>query len=349
MPNLDQSISLRDIARAAGVSHTTVSRALRDSPVISLAVRKRIQILAEEMGYTPNAIAQSLKGQRSNTIGLVVTSISDPFVGRVVRGIEGVAQKAGSGIILSVSNNNPDQEMHVIDYFHRRRVDGIIIVSSKVTTEYRKRLERIKVPAILINQQAETTGDFFHSVSVDDYQGAYLAVEYLLNLGHRSIGYIGVANRPRSNRLRLEGYRDALSVVGILSREEWIRNVSPANYDDDVDDDVNDGKALLPALIKAGVSAVFCYNDMIAIGALMACRELGVEVPRQLSIVGFDNVPFAQYITPPLTTIHQPKLRLGQIAMEMILSLFSGDTVNDIVLTTQMIVRETTAIAPVLT
>jgi DNA-binding LacI/PurR family transcriptional regulator len=346
MANSDQSVSLQDIARVAGVSHTTVSRALRDNPVISLEVRKRIQELAIEMGYTPNAIAQSLKGQRSNTIGLVVTSIADPFVGRVVRGIEGVAQKAGIGIILSVSNNNPDQEMNVIEYFHRRRVDGIITVASKVTTQYRKRLERIKVPTVLINQQAEIFGDLFHSVSVDDYQGAYLAVDYLASLGHQSIGYLGVDSRPRSNRRRLEGYHAALAAAGIMGSEKWIKIASSTHYNDDEDDDVNDGKALLPALIQAGISAVFCYNDMIAIGALMACRELGIQVPQRLSIVGFDNVPFAQYITPPLTTIHQPKLRLGQIAMEMILSLFSDDEVNDTVLPTEIVVRETTSRGP---
>jgi len=339
---MDQSVSLQDIARIAGVSHTTVSRALRDNPVISLIVRKRIQELASEMGYTPNAIAQSLKGKRTNTIGLVVTSISDPFVGRVVRGVEEVAQKAGIGILLSVSNNNPDQEMQVMEFLHRHRVDGIITVSSKVSVEYRKRLERIKVPTVLINQQAETSGDLFHSVSVDDYNGARLAVGFLANLGHQAIGYLGVTNRPLSNRRRLEGYRDALAAVGINARDQWIKIANSVNYDEE--DDVQDGKTLLPALIQAGVSAVFCYNDMIAIGALIACRELGLSVPQRLSIVGFDNVPFAQYITPPLTTIHQPKLRLGQIAMEMILSMLTGATVDDAVLPTEIVVRESTSI-----
>jgi DNA-binding LacI/PurR family transcriptional regulator len=344
MANLDRSISIQDIARAAGVSHTTVSRALRDNPVISLEVRKHIQQLASEMGYTPNAIAQSLKGRRSNTIGLVVTSIADPFVGRVVRGIEEVAQKAGVCIILSVSNNNPDQEMNVIETFHRRRVDGIITVASKVSSQYRKRLERIHVPTVLINQQAEAAGELFHSVSVDDYGGARLAVDYLVNLGHRAIGYLGVASRPRSNRQRLEGYRDAMVSAGLAVQEQWIKIAAPTQ-----DDDVNDGKNLLHGLVQAGVSAVFCYNDMIAIGALMTCRELGLKVPEQLSVVGFDNVPFAQYITPPLTTINQPKLRLGQMAMEMILGLISGGSVKDSVLPTEMVVRGTTSIPPVLT
>lgn len=344
---MTRAISIEDIARVAGVSHTTVSRALRNNPVISAEVRQRIQRLADEMGYTPNAIAQSLKGQHTNTIGLVVTSIADPFVGRVVRGIEEVAQNAGLGIILSVSNNMPDQEMVVIENFHRRRVDGIIVVSSKITTQYRERLERIKVPTVLINQQSETQEDLLHSVSVDDFGGAYMATEHLIALGHRSIGYLGTANRPRSNRKRLDGYRQALKSANIDVKDTWIKIAPPAHIYSR--EDVEDGKTMLPLLLKSGISGVVCYNDMVAIGALLACRDLKINVPNQLSIIGFDNVEIAQYVTPPLTTVHQPKLRLGQIAMEMILSLMTGDPVMDIVLATEIVLRGTTGKAYVAT
>jgi len=150
-----QEISIEDIARAAGVSHSTVSRALRDNPLISADVRERIQQLAHEMGYTPNAIAQSLQRRRTSTIGLVVTSIADPFWGDVMKGVEEVARAAGFSVILSASHNDPDQEMTIIETFHRRRVDGVLVAASRITSNYRERLNRIRVPTVLINSQAE--------------------------------------------------------------------------------------------------------------------------------------------------------------------------------------------------
>src|SRR5579859_4391276 len=204
-------ISIADIARAAGVSHTTVSRALRESSLISASTRGRIQHLAREMGYTPNAIAQSLQTQQTSTIGLVVTSIADPFVSDVLKGVEEVARSAGFSVFLSASHNDPEQEMAVIETFHRRRVDGILLAASRITSEYTRRLSSIRVPTVLINSQAESQARLLHWVAVDDQQGAQLAVEHLLQLGHRAIGYLGMSGRPRSNRQRLLGYQNALT------------------------------------------------------------------------------------------------------------------------------------------
>jgi len=340
-----RTISIQDIAQAAGVSHTTVSRALRDSPLISAEVRERIQRMAQEMGYIPNAVAQSLRGERTNTIGLVVTTIADPFVGRVVRGIEEAAQQDNLSLFLSVSNNSPDREVAVIETFRRRRVDGIIVAAAQLTAQHEKRLASASLPTVLINHQAETRPEHLNSVSVDDYSGGLIAARHLLELGHRSIGYLGAANRPRSNRARLQGYRDALRAAGITPRDDWERNAPPEHHYHT--DDVRDGQAMLPALVEAGVTAVFCCNDMMAVGALMACRVLGIAVPEQLSIVGFDDIELAQFVTPPLTTIHQPKLRLGQLAMEMLLDLLAGRPVEDHVLPTELVVRASTAAPPV--
>lgn len=334
---MSRAVSIQDIARAAGVSHATVSRALHDSPLISTEVRQRIQQLAQDMGYTPNAVAQSLQGQRTNTIGIVVTSIADPFAGRVVRGIEDVAQAANISILLSASYNDPEREMAVIETFHRRRVDGVISAAAQISGRYTQRLAHIKMPTVLINQQAEAGEEQLHSVDVDDTAGARQAVEHLLALGHRAIGYVGAGNRPRSNRRRLAGYRDALRAAGCEPSEAWIR-IAPAESRYHSDDVINN-QTLAPELLAAGVTAIFCYNDLIAVGALMACRELGVGVPERISVVGFDDVETAQYITPPLTTIHQPKLRLGELAMGMLLDILDGKAVRNIVLPTELICR----------
>jgi len=333
-----KTVSIQDIAQAAGVSHTTVSRALKDSPLISAEVREHIQQLAREMGYIPNALAQSLRGQPTGTIGVVVTTIGDPFFSRVVRGIEEVARRENLSIFLSTSNNDPERELAVIETFHRRRVDGIIVADSRLNEQYEQRLVEIHVPAVLINHQAEARLEHLRSVSSDDYGGARAAVEYLLGLGHRAIGYLGAGSRPRSNRIRMQAYCDALQAAGIPFHDEWV-HVEPPQALAYVDD-VAAGRRYLPQLLESGVTAVFCYNDMTAVGALLACRDLGRAVPRDLSLVGFDDIELAQYVTPPLTTVHQPKLRLGQTAMQMLLGLLSGGDVQDSVLPAELVIRE---------
>ena len=341
---LRRSVSIQDIAQAAGVSHATVSRALRDSLLISAEVREAIQRLAREMGYTPNAVAQSLKGRRSNTIGLVVTSIADPFYGRLVRGVDEVAKQAGVDVFLGVSYNNPAQELAVIESFHRRRVDGIITASSRLIDEHFDQLQRIGVPVVLVNPQSEGVFDQFHTVQADNYDGAHQAVDHLLALGHSAIAYLGATNRPQSNRQRLQGYRDALQAAGIVIKEGWVQESSPERRS--YSDDVADGQVLMLEALRTGVTAAFCYNDMYAVGALLTCRELGLGVPSQVSIVGFDDVDLAQYVTPPLTTVHQPKLRLGQLAMEMLLGLMEDQSVEDQLVPLDMVVRCSTASVP---
>jgi len=336
-----QEVSIEDIARAAGVSHSTVSRALRDSSLISVEVRARIQELAREMGYTPNAIAQSLQTQQTSTIGLVVTSIADPFWGDVMKGVEEVARAAGFSVFLSASHNDPDQEMAIIETFHRRRVDGILIAASRITSNNNKRLNSFRVPTVLINSQAESEATLLNWVSVDDSKGAHLAVEHLLRLGHRSIGYLGTSNRPRSNRHRLLGYQSTLEVNNVPYQDEWVV-ISPGT-EASHEEDVAAGQTSLPRLLDAEVTAIFCYNDMIATGVLIACRERGIAVPEELSVIGFDDIKMASYVTPPLTTIHQPKVELGRLAAQVMLDLLHNRPGQNYVLPPTLIERASTA------
>lgn len=327
-------VTIKDIAKAAGVSHTTVSRALNDNPAISPATRARIQDLARNMGYTPSAVAQSLLSQRTRTVGMVVTTIADPFVVQVVAGVESVAQQAGYGVFLCNSHDDPQREIDVVDTLHRRRVDVIIVTSSRVGSLYTAQLDRMRVPIVLINNQSE--GQYLYSVAADDIQGAQLAVEHLLGLGHRRIGYVGTVRRPRSSERRLTGYRQALEQAGIISEPVLMHASSTKN-------DLERGTEALAQLLAAKATAVFCYNDIIAISLLQACRRQGVAVPQQLSVVGFDNIDAARYVTPALTTVHQPRLELGQLAMQMALDLLDGHTVHDRLVPCQLVIRETTA------
>jgi LacI family transcriptional regulator/LacI family repressor for deo operon, udp, cdd, tsx, nupC, and nupG len=334
-----RSISIEDIARAANVSHSTVSRALRDSPLISAEVRRRVQDLAHEMGYIPNAIAQSLKQQRTDTVGLIVTSIADPFYADVIKGIEETARPAGMSVFISATYNDESQELAVIDTFHRRKVDGIIVVSSRIARNY-QHLRRLDVPAVLVNNEANVGGQTLHSVLIDDYVGASLAMRHLIGLGHRHIGYLGITNRPFSNEQRHRAYVDALCSAGLPIDPRSIVIVESPSPDAD---DVLASAQQMPHMLASGVSAVFCYNDLIAIGALIACREHGVAVPRQISVVGFDDIALAQYVSPALTTVVQPRRDLGGRAMQMLLALMDERPAANVVLEPTLAVRASTA------
>lgn len=338
---MSDQVTIKDIARVANTTHSTVSRALRGSSLISEEMRERIQQLAREMGYTPDAVAQSLQTKRTNTIGLVVTSISDPFFGDVVKGVEEVARPAGFSVFLNSSHNDPDHEIHVIEAFHRRRVDGILVASSRIGSNHIDRLSQIRVPVVLINSEAEEDYDFLHSVTVDDRAGMHRAVQHLIDLGHRQIGYIGVENRPLSNQRRQQAYVDSLKEAGIEPKEEWVEVDLPRETGRD--GDVMAGETLAPRLLEAGVTSILCFNDMVATGVLLACRGQGVSVPEQCSVVGFDDIDLARYVSPSLTTVHQPKREIGNIAMQMLQALLEERSVENRVLPPELVLRESTA------
>lgn len=334
----ERAVSIEDIAKIAGVSHSTVSRALRNSPLISEVTRLRIQELARELNYIPNAIAQSLQMQRSNSIGLVVTSVADPFFGEVVRGVEEEAQKANLSVLLTASHNDPDRELAAIETFQHRRVDGIIVADSRLDNGSKDQQPAVRIPTILINSQSEEQNNAYNFVTTEDSLGAQLAVEHLIDLGHTRIGYLGVGYRPRSNTLRLQGYRNALNEAGITPADNWMVMAAAGHQRHEADASV--GQSLLPQLLTAGVTAIFCCNDMLAVGAMVACRELGVRVPDDLSVVGFDDIDLGKYVTPPLTTIHQPMFELGQNAMHMLLDLLDHREVKNKLLKPYLVIRE---------
>src|SRR5207249_5475340 len=301
------SVSIYDIAKKAGVAASTVSRALEDHPRIGAETKKRIQALAQEMGYIPSTVAKSLAASKTWSIGMVLASISDPFMGRVVEGVEQVAIEAGFNVFVSTSQNDRQREIAAIKMLQKRRVDGVIVIASHLFDQYPRFFGRSKVPIVIINEQEP--GETMHFVTVDDVHAAQLAVEHLLALGHCRIGYVGVTNRPKSNQYRLKGYQDALEAAGIALDRALIFTSHT------IEDHAKRGEASLEPLLAAGATAVFCYNDTTAIGLLAACYGHGLSVPENLGVVGFDDIDIAAYTNPPLTTIRQPRFELGRRAM----------------------------------
>ncbi len=332
------SVSIKDIAKAAGVSHSTVSRALSDSPLVKAETKARIQRLAREMGYSPDARARSLVMGQTRTVGVVVTTIVDPFVTEVVQGIESTAHDHDYTVLLCSSNAVPEREIAAVEMLRSKRVDGVIVTSSRVGALYLDHLERIGVPIVLINSHSEYSGRYTYSVSVDNQHGGHLVTSHLIQLGHRRIAYISRPSDFRSDRERLAGYRQALTEAGMPFDPALVVPGTGRT---------GGGERALPVLLGLDEppTAVFCYNDLTAIGLLRAAREAGLAVPHDLAVVGFDDILLASYVFPPLTTIAQPKAEMGQRAMQMALALMktkdpAEEGISDIIVKGQLIVRE---------
>lgn len=305
----------------AEVSHSTVSRALGNSPLVNAVTKERIQRLALEMGYSPDAQARSLVLGKTQTIGVVVTTITDPFIAEIVQAIESTAHDHGYSVILASSSSRPQREIVAVEMLRSKRVDAVIVISSRVGSLYLPRLERLGVPVVLINNHREQSGPYTFSVSVDNRHGGALATEHLVQLGHRRIAYISGPAGNSDDQDRLAGYRQVLQKAGIVFDPALALPGTGKG---------SGGECALPWLMALDEppTAVFCYNDMTAVGLLRAARQHHVSVPHSLSVVGFDNIPFSSYVQPPLSTVAQPMHKMGRRAVEMVLELLSVEAVT---------------------
>jgi len=252
-------VSIKDIARAAGVSHSTVSRALRNSALIRPATRERIQGIAREMGYSPDTIARSLVTGRTRTVGIVVTTITDPFVAELVHGIENHALPSGYSTILASSGGEPEREVAAVEMLRAKRVEAVIVTSSRVGALYLERLEAQEVPVVLINDHTSQAAPTTCSVTVDNRGGGRLATEHLVGLGHRRIAYVAAAPGHYDGVERQTGYRQALDAASIPQDPGLVLAG---------DGRADGGERAFAALqtLAEPATAVFCYNDMTAIG-----------------------------------------------------------------------------------
>jgi len=327
--------SIKDIAAVAGVAHSTVSRALQNSPLVNRQTAERIRGIAREMGYRASAVARGLATNRTRTIGVVVTTIADLFVAEVVGGIEETANDHGYSVFLANSSAQPDREIKVVHSFAERRVDGIVVTSSRVGALYVPMLSEMRVPVVLINNQHP--GEFVHSVMIANVEASREATNHLIGLGHRLIAYLGDRFGHQSDTERFAGYRQALEQADLAFQPELV-----AHGDGRPEGGVRAMEKLLA--LPEPPTAVFCYNDMSALGALKGIRAAGLRVPEDVSVVGFDDLFVAQYTEPPLTTVRQPKRQMGRLAMETLLKLMSGSRSEEHVrVPGELIVRESTA------
>ncbi|MCB0047646.1 MAG: LacI family DNA-binding transcriptional regulator [Caldilineaceae bacterium] len=312
--------TIYDIAQKAGVAPSTVSRALQDHPRIGAKTRQRIQSLADEMGYVPSAVARGLKTSRSHVIGVIVHRIEDPFLTEVLRGIEDTLQASGYSLFLAASQRDLKREEKAVQAMGENRVDGVIISSSDISSERMHQLERYGIPSVLINNQTQQAPHTY-SVYHDERYAMHQLLHHVIELGHERIAYLGNTRGGRTNLQRRQGYEEALAQAGLKIRADYIvngENGMPQSGAQSMRALLESATALIP-------TAVVCFNDMMALGAMQAIRQAGLRVPDDLSLTGFDNVDLAAYFNPPLTTFHQPRYELGLQAATMMLQALNGE------------------------
>jgi len=330
-----------DVARLAGVSRATVSYVINNlsggNIRISEQTRQRVLDAIRELNYQPNALARSLATQRTNTLALVVPDIANPFFAGIARGVERVARSANYVVLLGNAEEDPKYESKLLEILEERRVDGVVSCSSRLPDrDLRGLLEGYPV-AVLVNRliaksDNRTTID---SVVIDEVAGGRLATQHLLFFGCQIIGMINGPVRSFSARGREKGYRNALEAAGLPVREEIILHCQPT---------VESGQKAAEKLLTnhPEVTALFCYDDMVAIGTLKAAKQLARRVPGDLAIVGFDDSLLAGLVTPPLTTCRVPKERLGEFALQLLLDRINNpsDPPKELVIQPELIVRE---------
>jgi len=305
----------KDVARLAGVSQATVSMVLSGgAPAIPAETWERITNAARELGYVPNRAAQALRTSRTMTIACIVPDITNPFYPALIRGIQSVTDKVSYDVLSVNTDGSPERERHFLDWFRQGRVDGVIGVFFTLKAKDFKPLVDAGVPVVRIESSKKRGGDIaIDDIFVDSRAAAYAVTKRLLALGHSRIAMIAGRGGPQG--VRVEGYREALLEAGI----------EPHVVIDEAFSEVG-GTRAAEKILDGGFAptAIFAANDLMAIGVMQALRERGIEMPRDVAVVGFDDISAARLVTPPLTTVAQFQDKMGARAAKILLDRLNG-------------------------
>ncbi|PIJ50577.1 DNA-binding transcriptional regulator GalS [Erwinia sp. OLTSP20] len=301
-------ITIRDVAHAAGVSVATVSRVLNQSDAVTPQTRDAVMRAVEALGYRPNANAQALASQVSDTIGVVVMDVSDPFFGALVKAVDTVAQSVNKHVLINNSYHQAEKERHAIEVLIRQRCNALI-VHAKSLGDAELASFMAQIPGmVLVNRLLPGYGH--RCVFLDNVSGALMATRMLQQMGHTRIGYLNSQHPIEDARQRRAGWLQALSAQGSPPPESWMAVGEP---------DLQGGETAMIELLSRNLNltAVFAYNDSMAAGALTALKDNGIAVPQQLSVIGFDDIPISRYTDPQLTTVRYPVVSMAKLATEL--------------------------------
>jgi LacI family transcriptional regulator len=325
-------VTMSDVAREAGVSKMTVSRVVNKKGEISPATREHVLEVISRLGYRPSAIARGLATNRTGTLGLVVPDIANPFFSEIARGVEDPAYESGYNVLLCSTYEDLYRERDVLNSLEEKLVDGLILCSSRLAQDELSATVDNFPAVVLVNRSVENPE--VGVVRVDSEFGGRIATEFLLNAGHHSVGFLTGPSTSLGGGLRVKGYRQALEAAGIAAQPGWEKECQS-----NVQGGLEAVSKFLP--VHPELTALLCFNDLVAVGALQGCTRLGMRVPEDLAIVGFDDIPTAALVTPPLTTCRSPQIKVGNQAMGLLLKCMEGCSkeCDEIVVRPEIVVR----------
>jgi len=308
--------TIKDVARAAGVSINTVSRALNAKPDVSPETRRQVLEVAKRLNYMPNKLARGLRSNRTGVIGVIVADIANPFFSAVVKGMGKAAKELGYSIILQDTGENYENEEEAIQIMISEQVDGLLITPVQTEKRTIRILQESNIPFVLVARHfSDADTDY---VVADDVQGGYLATTHLIERGHEKIAFINGPSYNSSAIERFQGYKKALAEHDIELNEKLIRNGALT-----MEDGYTHGKALLMGH-DSRPTALFTFSDFVALGAMKAVHEVGLRIPDDIAIVGYDDIAFAFCLEVPLTTVRVLKRQLGEEAISVLEKKIDG-------------------------
>lgn len=313
--------TISDVAKAAGVSKATVSRVISGNAFVSAEVTDRVRGVMESMNFHPNNVAQSLATRRSNTIGMVVGALGGPYFGIMMGAVEKTIEGHGLHLLVASDGQQRQRERDSIELLLQRRCDGLVVHADALDdAELMSLCGGTAQPIVLINRRVATMAD--RCVYSDDKLGGRLAVNHLVKRGHRHIGCITGPLHLHESQERLTGYRNGMKAANLEAKPDWLV---------ESDFDTAGGARAISVLLDRNpeVTAVFVQNDQMAAGVLDACRTRGMDLPRDLSVVGFDDVEWARYLRPRLTTIQQPVHAMGVAAGRLLLRMLGRESTDE--------------------
>jgi LacI family transcriptional regulator len=306
--------TIKDVAKKAGVSISTVSRVVNDSKPVSPEVKKKVIETIEELGYKPNEIARTLVTKKSYIIGVIVTDLGDSYIAEIVRGIEEIGKMYDYDILLCSTFGDKDAELRYMQLLNTKQVEGIILISNIINKDIEIYTETSKRPFVYLNRYYYD--ERYATVMVDNYEAAYEMTSYLINLGHKDIAYVSNSDAENSlEKLKLEGYRKAI-------KENELKE--SVYFTDGID--IDSGYEIARKIVeKSGATAIFCGYDEVAIGVLSFLYDSGVKVPDEISVTGFGDIWIASIYRPTLTTIKVPYYDIGAVSIRRIIKELKGE------------------------
>jgi len=325
--------TISDVARVAGVSLMSVSRAMNNRPGLSEETRQRILEVADQLGYRPSSVARALATRQTSTIGLVMPDVANPFFAQIARGAEDAAYENGYGVFLINTAEDTDREKAALDSLWQKEIDGAILCSPRLLLEELKPYLTRFPATVLVNRELDASLPNVATINVDDRLGAQQATSYLIESGRKQIAFVAGPATSISSQRRLDGYRLGLDAAQREFDPSLVEYCSPTT-------EGGNTAALTLLFRNLSVDAIFCFNDLVAIGVAQACTEHGMNIPLDIAVIGADDIPLASLVRPKLSTLGINQYEIGRTTIKVLIEMFDKSSAQAVVIKPELKLRE---------